>query len=322
MNILVIGCGVSGLTTGLSLLEAGHTVTIWAKELPPFTTSNVAAAFWYPYKAYPTDKVAQWSNEAFQKFKELQSNKESGITMANILDRKGEPTPDPLWATAVEDFRHASRAELPPGYLDGFTFETPVIDMGIYLYYLMRAFHAQKGQIVQRTVTDLTEAFAQSEIVVNCSGLGARELVGDHDIHAARGQVVRIKPNGFRRVLFDDDGPNSLAHIVPRIYDIVLGGTYEENNESLEVDPEQTRDILRRCAKLAPEFPAVTKKDIVNVVCGLRPVRSSVRVEAERVAPDRLLVHNYGHGGAGVMLSWGCAAEVVKLIAERVLSQV
>src|SRR5260370_12150972 len=217
MNILVIGCGVSGLTTGLCLLEAGHTVTIWAKELPPFTTSNVAAAFWYPYKAYPTDKVAQWSNEAFQKFKELQCNKESGITMANILDRKGEPTPDPLWATAVKDFRHASRAELPPGYLDGFTFETPVIDMGIYLYYLMRAFHEQKGQIVQRPVTDLTEAFAQSEVVVNCSGLGARKLVGDHDIHAVRGQVVRIKPNGFRRVLVDDDGPNSLAHIVPSI---------------------------------------------------------------------------------------------------------
>jgi len=319
VNILVIGCGVSGLTTGLCLLEAGHTVSIWAKDLPPFTTSNVAAAFWYPYKAYPADKVAQWSNEALQKFKEQQSNKESGITMTNILDGKGESTPDPLWATAVEDFRHASRAELPPDYLDGFTFETPVIDMGIYLYYLMRIFHEQKGQIVQRTVTDLTEAFEQSQIVVNCSGLGARELVGDNDIRPARGQVLRIKPNGFRRVLFDDDGPNNVAYIVPRIYDIVLGGTYEENNGSIEVDPEQTQGILRRCAKLAPDFPAVAKEDIINIVCGLRPVRSSVRVEAERITPGRLLVHNYGHGGAGVTLSWGCAAEVVKLIAERTM---
>jgi D-amino-acid oxidase len=106
---------------------------------------------------------------------------------------------------------------------------------------------------------------------------------------------------------------------VPRIHDIVLGGTYEENNESLEVDHDETQAILRRCAKLAPDLPAVTKKDIINVVCGLRPIRSSVRVEAERISPDRLLVHNYGHGGAGVTLSWGCATEVVRLIAEKAL---
>src|SRR6266849_2962280 len=136
MNILVIGCGVSGLTTGLSLLEAGHIVTIWAKELPPFTTSNVAAAFWYPYKAYPLDKVAQWSKEALQKFLEQQSDKESGISMARILYGKSASSPDPEWAASVEGFRHTSRGELPSGYFDGYTFETPVIDMGIYLYYL------------------------------------------------------------------------------------------------------------------------------------------------------------------------------------------
>jgi D-amino-acid oxidase len=320
LNIVVIGCGVSGLTAGLCLLEAGHTVSIWAKDLPPSTTSNVAAAFWYPYQAFAADKIAQWGQKALQKFKELQSDKKSGIIMANMLNVKGEPTADPLWATALEDFRHASRAELPPGYRDGFIFETAVIDTSIYLDYLMRIFQAQQGQIIQRTVTNLAEAFEHSAIVVNCSGLGARDLVGDRDIRPGRGQVLRIKPNGYRRVMFDDDGPNSLAHIVPRIHDIVLGGTYEENNESLEVDPEQTQAILCRCAKLAPDFPPVANDDIINVVCGLRPVRSSVRVEAEHPSPNRLLVHNYGHGGAGVTLSWGCASEVVRLVEDAALS--
>lgn len=316
MNILVIGCGVSGLTTGLCLLEAGHTVSIWAKELPPFTTSNVAAAVWYPYKAYPVERVTAWGKEALRKFKELQSNKESGIFMANFLEVKPAPSADPWWVTAVEDFRHASQEELPFGYPDGYSFEAPVIDTLVYLDYLVRMFQAQKGQIVQCTLTSLAQAFAQSDIVVNCSGLGARELVEDHDLHPAKGQIVRIKPNGFRRVLVDEEGPNSLAYIVPRTHDIVLGGTYEEQNESLEVDPEETRTILHRCAKLAPAFAAVTHEDIVSVVCGLRPVRSTVRVEAERISPDRLLVHNYGHGGAGITLSWGCATEVVRLIAE------
>ncbi len=316
MNMLVIGCGVSGLTTGLCLLEAGHTVSIWAKELPPFTTSNVAAAVWYPYKAYPADKVTAWSKEALRKFKELQTDKASGIFMTNMLEVKPLASPDPWWVTAVEDFRHASREELPLGYADGYAFETPVIDTLVYLDYLMCKFQAQGGLIVQHTITNLSEAFVQSDIVVNCSGLGARELVGDHDLRPAKGQVVRIKPNGFRRVLIDEEGPNSLAYIVPRLHDIVLGGTYEEQNESMEIDPVEIQAILRRCAQLAPAFSAVTDEDIVSVACGLRPVRSTVRVEAERIAPDRLLVHNYGHGGAGITLSWGCAAEVVRLVTE------
>ena len=318
MNILVIGCGVSGLTTGLCLLDAGHTVSIWAKELPPHTTSNVAAAAWYPYKAYPADRLTGWGKQALQKFKELQADKDSGVFMTNALEVKRVPSSDPWWVTAVADFRHANPEELPASYADGYIFKAPVIDTSIYLDYLVRTFQARKGQIVQRVIMNLSEAFTQSDIVVNCSGLGARELVGDYDLRPAKGQVVRIKHNGFRRVLQDhgEKEQNSLTHITPRIHDIVLGGIYEENNESLEVDPEQTQDILRRCAKLAPEFPAVAKEDIINVVCGLRPVRSTVRVEAERITPDCLLIHNYGHGGAGFTLSWGCALEVVEIIAE------
>lgn len=157
-----------------------------------------------------------------------------------------------------------------------------------------------------------------SNAVVNCSGLGARELVGDYDLRPAKGQIVRIKHNGFRRVLLDhgEEEQNSLTYIIPRTYDVVLGGTYEEQNESTEVDPGETEAILHRCANLAPEFAAVTHKDILNEVCGLRPVRSTVRVEAERITPDCLLVHNYGHGRAGFTLSWGCALEVVEIIVE------
>jgi D-amino-acid oxidase len=131
----------------------------------------------------------------------------------------------------------------------------------------------------------------------------------------ARGQVVKIKHNGFRRVLMDEEGPNRLAYIVPRIYDMILGGTYEEDNESIEVDATETEAILSRCTRLAPDFPAIAAEDILGVYCGLRPARSTVRVEGEWVAPDQLLIHNYGHGGAGITLSWGCAAEVVVLVA-------
>lgn len=315
MDILVIGCGVSGLTSGLRLLEAGHSVTIWAKELPPHTTSNIAAAIWFPYKAYPVDRVTGWGRVAFETFKSLQGVEGSGIFMANVFEFKPVPSPDPWWGTAVDGFRHAKTEDLPGGYTDGYVFEGPVIDTSIFLDYLVRMFQARGGQIIQRAITDLREAFAQSKVVVNCSGLGARELVGDRDLHPARGQVVKIKHNGFRRVLMDEEGPNRLAYIVPRIYDMILGGTYEEDNESIEVDAAETEAILSRCTRLAPDFPAIAAEDILGVYCGLRPARSTVRVEGEWVAPDQLLIHNYGHGGAGITLSWGCAAEVVVLVA-------
>lgn len=315
MDILVIGCGVSGLTTGLCLLEAGHRVQIWARELPPHTTSNTAAAVWLPFKAYPPEKVTVWGRETWQKFQELQPIKESGVATRTIVEVLPAPAPDPWWAAAVPDFRHSNQDELPVGYLDGYTFTTPVIDMSIYLDYLVREFTAQQGQIFQRAITSPAEAFAHASVVVNCSGLGSRELVGDTDIRPAKGQVVRIKNNGFQRVLVDEASLDGLTYIVPRLHDIVLGGTYEEGNERADIDPEVRWAILQRCARLAPEFRSITSADIVSEGCGFRPVRSRVRVEAERLAPDRLLLHNYGHGGAGVTLSWGCAREVVRLLA-------
>lgn len=315
MDILVIGCGVSGLTTGLCLLEAGHAVQIWAKELPPATTSNVAAAVWHPFKAYPPEKVTVWGKETWHKFQELQAIKESGVVTRSFLEVVSTPSPDPWWAAAVPDFRHAHQAELPVGYLDGYTYTTSVIDTRVYLEYLMHEFTAYGGQIFQYAVTHLAEAFVHAAVVVNCSGLGARELVGDTDVHPAKGQVVRVKPNGFQQVIVDETSESDLTYIVPRLHDIVLGGTYEEYNEQPDLDPAVTQGILQRCARLAPVFQSIIPEDIIGITCGFRPVRSAVRVETERLAPERILLHNYGHGGAGITLSWGCAREVVRLLA-------
>jgi D-amino-acid oxidase len=315
VDVLVIGGGVSGLTTGLRLLEAGHAVRLWARALPPETTSNVAAAIWYPYKAYPVERVTAWGAATYRVFTALAEEPASGVRLTPVLEYLPAPAGDPWWVGAVADFRHARAAELPPGYVDGYRFTAPVIDMGIYLDWLLQRFRAAGGQITLRAVGDLAEAFAEGATVVNCAGLGARELVGDRDLHPSRGQVARIRANGFARAVLDDHGPNAVAYIVPRTHDIVLGGTDDEGNESTVVDDAVTRDILRRCALLDPAFAGVGPDDVISVAVGLRPVRSSVRLEAERPAPDRLLLHNYGHGGAGVTLSWGCADEVAALLA-------
>lgn len=318
MDALVLGCGVAGLTTGILLQRQGQRVTIWAREVPPHTTSNIAAAVWYPYRAYPIERVLKWGTVAYASFRELLSVPESGVILANVLDLQPErQQEEPWWAGSVEGFRHAHPNELPPGYGDGFVFDAPVIDTSIYLAYLRAQFEAAGGIIIEnRTVNDLSEAFAACRLVVNCTGLGARELVPDANLTPSRGQVVRVRHTGFRRVMLDEDGPNRLAYIVPRIHDIILGGTAIDGEESTLVDEGETPAILRRCAAMAPEFAALTPDDILEVKVGLRPVRPEVRLEIETPAPGRWLISNYGHGGAGITLSWGCAAEVAERARE------
>jgi D-amino-acid oxidase len=326
MDILVIGCGISGLTTGVRLAEAGHSVTIWATDLPgnrntesSSITSEVAAAVWYPYKAYPQDRVNAWGAATYSILQQLavqEAPPEHGIILSTVLEVFSLPTADPWWLPTVKaSFRHANADELPTGYTDGYVFQAPVVDMSIYLGYLQRRFTRLGGNIVERTIAGLDQALAECAVVVNCAGLGARALVADTLLFPSLGQVVRIrKQEAFQRVVMDDYGPNKVAYIVPRLHDVVLGGIDDEHNENLQPDPEVTAGILRRCGNLVPEISHIQPEDILGVACGLRPVRSEVRLELEEMSPGRWAVHNYGHGGAGVTLSWGCAAEVVDLV--------
>lgn len=322
MEIIVIGGGISGLATGLTLVRAGQRVRLWARELSPHTTSDVAAALWYPYLVQPEAKVKAWGRVAYDQFQaDLADPARGVIWQPGFLEAVPHRLADdelPAWRTEVTNFRRADPAELPAGFADGYCFDAPVIDMSIYLPYLLATFQAEGGVIEgERTIRDFAEAFAVAPVVVNCAGLGARELAQDAAVYAVRGQVVRIRPTGFRRALSADNGPLGLVYVIPRIHDIVLGGISTERDEHRAIVPEQTTSILARCRQFAPALGPISSQDILNVACGLRPARTGgVRVAYERVAPDRHLLHNYGHGGAGVTLSWGCAAEIARMVQQ------
>jgi D-amino-acid oxidase len=313
MEIIVIGAGVSGLTTGLTLARAGHRVQIWAREVSPNTTSNVAGAVWLPFLAEPADKVAVWGKVTYDRFMDLSADPATGILVAPMQEFLPDKAPDPPWAGGVANFARLAHTDMPEGYATGYTFTTQVVDMAIYLDYLQATFQRAGGVIAQRAVNDLADAYAAAPVVVNCAGLGSRELVNDRDIHPVRGQVVRIRKRDVRRVVSVEGGPHGLAYVMPRIHDIVLGGVAEDGNDSLAADDATTASIIRRCRIVVPELGAITPEDILSIAVGLRPARSVVRVERETLAPDRWLLHNYGHGGAGVTLSWGCAEAIGRL---------
>ena len=310
-EILVLGCGVSGLSTGILLLKKGYSATIWAKDLPPNTTSNKAAAFWYPYLCSPKGKASEWAKDTLIYFRnEILKDSTSGCINRTAIEVFDKHVGEPWWKDAVDGYEKPTKEELPNGYKDGYKIEGIVIDTSIYMDYLVEMFKQLGGRLTQRTVEDIREPLEEYEVMVNCTGLGSRKLLNDKTIYPVRGQTVRVKPNGFELVIADDEGHNGLAYIVPRVNDIVLGGTAQYNNLNLEVDPEDTKEILRKCAAIRPEFKNV---EIISESVGLRPVRDEIRLEAEDFS-GKFVIHNYGHGGAGFTLSWGCAQDVVEII--------
>jgi D-amino-acid oxidase len=301
-RVLVVGAGVVGLSCALRLLEDGHRVDVLARDLPLETTSAVAAALWYPYRAYPFERVAQWSARSYEEFARLAREPDTGVRMVEGTELHRAPAADPWWRQAVPALTRVTAMAAP--YVDGWTFVAPVVEMPVYLHWLHRRVRALGGTV---TRTALSALPGHAEVVVDASGLGARLLAGDPAVQPVRGQVVLVDQVGLDRWTLDGAGP---VYVVPRSKDIVVGGTDDEGEWSRTPDPATAERILDRAVELVPELAGARVR---GHRVGLRPARPTVRLEAERRDGTRV-VHCYGHGGAGVTLSWGCADEVADLV--------
>ncbi len=312
VDAIVVGCGVIGLTAAVRMRESGLEVRIVTAALPPETTSSVAAALWYPYRAYPEDRVLSWGRRTFEVFEDLARVPESGVRMREGVELWREPVPDPWWASALPTVRRCAEEELPPGYRDGHSFTAPVVEMPIYLGYLMDRFADAGGYVERRTVSSLEE-LVDAHVVVNCAGLGARELVGDASMEPIRGQIARVRNPGLERFMLDEENPEGVTYVIPRSYDCILGGTAEEGEWETEPDPQTASGILRRCTVLEPRLAGA---EVLEHRVGLRPGRPEIRLDLEEASPGPPRVHNYGHGGSGITLSWGCAEETLQLVRQ------
>jgi D-amino-acid oxidase len=306
-RVIVVGAGVVGLTSAVRLAEAGHRVDVLARDLPRETTSAVAAALWYPYLALPQDRVTAWSARSYEMFAALAAQPSTGVRMQSGTEVFRAATPDPWWRDAVPALqRVAPGVLLPAGYVDGWTFVAPVVEMPIYLDWLVGRLTELGGTITRMSLGGLAPTGeGGADVVVECAGLGARLFAADQTVVPVRGQVVIVRQVGLREWWLDTDGTTP-TYVVPRSSDIVVGGTEDHGEWSRTPDSDTARDILDRASALVP---ALRGAKVLQHKVGLRPARPSVRLE--RVGD---VVHCYGHGGAGVTLSWGCADEVVSLV--------
>lgn len=311
MKVRVVGAGVVGLTSALRLAQAGHQVDVVAAQMGEGTTSSVAAALWYPYRAYPERDVTRWSATTYEVLCGLTSDPSAGVRLRLGRELFRQPTPDPWWREAVPELRRVAVERLPAGYVDGYELSVPVVDMALHLPWLHGQLAAAGVALRTGYLADLAAAFEDVDAVVNCTGLGSRELVDDQSLTPVRGQVVVVAQFGLTEWVLDQNDPEDLVYVVPRNDTVLLGGTAEEGDEELTVRPQTAADILKRCTELVP---ALGEARILGQRVGLRPGRPAVRLEAEFI--DRgPVVHCYGHGGAGVTLSYGCAEDVAELVS-------
>ncbi len=312
-EILVLGAGVSGLSTAILLKKAGYDVTIWAKELSPNTTSDKAAAMWYPYRSGPLAKVAVWSELTLKFFrKEIIKDKKSGCFERTSMELFREKVGAPWWAKDSVSYQRPKKQELPRGYVDGYKLRGLIMDTSIYMPYLMKKTKQAGIRIIKKEVKNINQAFSQSRIVINCTGLGSRALFNDKKVYPSRGQTLKVKLDKKLNAVADDESAEKLAYIIPRVNDIVLGGTAQDNNWNVKYNSQDAQDIMRKSLALEP---SLVDAKIVGYSVGLRPVRDDVRLERKKIGSN-YIIHNYGHGGSGFTLSWGCAQEVVKLVGK------
>lgn len=350
---VVIGAGVIGLTTALCLRNRGFGVTVLADQFAPRVTSVVAGALWEWPPAVcgrhkddsSLNRVQGWCAASYEVFTDLARDPRTGVYLRPVnfyFHRPIHEQPRQLkkmeeLASRVRGFRHDAGLLSQNGVnprldlRDAYSHLAPMIDTDVYMPWLLEEVRRVGCRIVQSKVAGplaeqeerLRRTF-EADIVVNCTGLGARAL-GDASVFPVRGALVRVRNDGrampklMQAHCVSNDGSGAdhgFLFVVPRGEEMaVLGGFAESDEWDLKIDLhnyDPVREMYRRCVEFLPALAAAEVDAAEPVRVGLRPFRQG-GVRLERQAGTRL-IHNYGHGGSGVTLSWGCAFEAADLV--------
>ena len=312
MQITVVGAGVIGLTTALTLEQRGHDVRIVAAAYGETTTSAIAGAVWFPYRAGPPAKVAAWAARTRTWLEQLAPISRAGVdVLAGYEITRDDQYPwwaaNPRWSGADSPRPAGVEVTRAPAPVTGaplaWQFIAPRAQPDLFLPYLASLLRAP---IESRVVGDL--AAEPGDVIVNCSGLAARELAGDDTIYPLLGQIVIADCGAvdLGTTITDARDPDALFYVIPRRHELVLGGCSlpYPPGATPAIDPAITARILQHASALGIPIGAVR-----TVRAGLRPYRLEVRLKR-----DGRIIHNYGHGGAGFTLCRGCAEDVAAMI--------
>jgi D-amino-acid oxidase len=301
---------VIGLSTAICLAEDGAAVTVVAAEPPERTTSYAAGAIVGPVFMAGRDVGSDRERESYEEFTRLAAESGTGVRMCTGRFATGPDGAEPPPIQVPAEITPLGPDDLPAPYTVGFQATIPSVDMPVYLAYLRRRFEDAGGRVEIRRLAGLNEATATGPLVANCTGVGARDFVPDPQVRAVRGQHVIVENPGLDTFFIEAPIGPSWAGYFPYREHVVLGGVAMDDDWRLDPDSAVAEQIIERCAAVEPRLGTAR---VIGHRVGLRPVRPSVRLEAEERDGTRV-VHNYGHGGMGVAMSWGSAREAADLL--------
>ncbi|XP_019727797.1 D-aspartate oxidase [Hippocampus comes] len=322
-KVAVVGAGVVGLSTAVCIAETlpGCSVTLLADKFSPGTTSDGAAGILYveQFPDIPLERQRCWFRDTFDHLLAIAQSRhapDAGVLLNSGVQIFREPPANkrPYWWDIVLGFRFLSERELRrfPEHTFGQAFTTIKCECSSYLPWLQHRFTKAGGKVEQKKVSSLEELSSDYHVIVNCSGLGSKELVGDCGLVPVRGQVLKVDAPWLKHFIRQEGGK---SYIYPGSGYVTVGGTRQEGDWRLAVDPGDTEAILERCTRLEP---SLCRGRVLGQWVGLRPSRRNPRVEraGQRLGGGRgaHVVHNYGHGGYGVSLAWGTAVDATGLV--------
>jgi D-amino-acid oxidase len=336
-NIVVIGGGVIGLTTAIALSRT-HQVKIISKRFGVRTESAKAVAIWQFHLVPETETIFRWAETTLKKLIAIHTEfPEAGVELIKGVELfRKQSKKVPVWSDILPLFEMLSDKEIsryntydqfvmadnklalsagrPVTW--GFRLQTPAVCMKVYLDWLMGRAAEKNVELECDTVRDLTGAARHYDYLINCTGLGARELTEDNGFVPQKEQyfVLQADDDAPLEYIRDREFPTGIAYVITRGGEVIVGGSIEEGIEDF-APVMNWNSIAKRTGVYVPWLRTrLTYPSCPIVVC-VSPARvTGVRLETESVQHGGTIIHNYGHGGSGVSLSWGCAEEVGKLI--------